>query len=125
MFCRFIFLFCCIYHVLCSNIVIVSTLPTHFLIVTYRQTWCMSCYGHQQSKLFHFFRLHYPLLYNLFVSLLAPTPSSLFEVPLLLRCPCGLGILILLKSLSQSSAENAELFAKVCDILWGFFFFSQ
>lgn len=99
--------------------------PPHFLIVTCRQTWCMSCYGHQQSKLFHFFRLHYPLLYNLFVSLLAPTPSSLFAVPLLLRCPCGLGILILLKSLSQSSAENAELFAKVCDILWGFFFCSQ
>lgn len=54
--------------------------PPHFLIVTCRQTWCMSCYGHQQSKLFHFFCLHYPLLYDIFVSLLAPT--SLCSAPL-------------------------------------------
>ena len=92
--------------------------PPHFLIVTCRQTWCMSCYGHQQSKLFHF-----SIIRCYMISLFHSWPPPLFAVPLLLRCPCGLGILILLKSLSQSSAENAELFAKVCDILWGFFFF--
>lgn len=35
----------------------------------------------------------------------------------LLQFPCGLAILIHLKSLSLNSAENAELYARVCHIL--------
>jgi len=92
-----------------------SWLP-FLLTITCRQTWCMSCCGHQRSKL--------PLIFSVFPKICGPLVFQIWTYKLthavhhLLLFLFGLVILILPKSLSLNSAENAELYEKVCSVLW-------